>query len=297
MEAAGVVAERAVGRLDQQRKAVKRAAKGLARVGLEADHVTWARKRELAARWLPGAKLVPTTDLVERLRLVKDPGELARIEAAAAIADQALGNVLPSLRERPTESEFGLALDFEMRRLGADDVSFETIVAAGPNGAKPHARPSGRRIEKGELIVLDFGALVDGYHSDVSRTVCVGPPVGPVLERMVEAVTASQAAGVAAVHAGVEAKAVDEACREVLRGYGLEDAFLHGTGHGVGLEIHEAPSVNAVSVASLATGQVVTIEPGVYLPEHGGMRIEDTVVVTNEGCLPLTHAPKDLIVI
>jgi len=293
---AGVGAQPAVGRLELQQQAIVNGAAGLEHIGLEAGNVTWAQQREFDTEWFPAAELVATEDLVEDLRLVKDAGELARIEAAAAIADEALAGVLPMLRDGPTESEFGLALDFAMRRLGASDVSFETIVAAGPNGAKPHARPSPRAISDGELIVLDFGALVDGYHSDMTRTVCVGEPRDPVLGRMVEAVIASQAAGVAAVKAGVVASDVDKACRDVLRGYGWEEAFLHGTGHGVGLDIHEAPSVSSVSVATLAPGHVLTVEPGVYLPDHGGVRIEDTVVVTDTGCLPLTHAPKDLIV-
>jgi Xaa-Pro aminopeptidase len=204
--------------------------------------------------------------------------------------------VLPLLRDGPTEAEFGLALDSEMRRRGAGGISFETIVASGPNGAKPHARPSQRRIGAGELIVLDFGALLDGYHSDMSRTVCVGEPSDPLARRMVQAVFEAQAAGVAAVRAGREANEVDRACRDVIASYGWAEAFVHGTGHGVGLDIHEAPGVNATSVATLEGGYVVTVEPGVYLADHGGVRIEDTVVVTPLGCSPLTHAPKDLIV-
>jgi Xaa-Pro aminopeptidase len=302
LASAGVEAEFVIGRLDAQRQGVIDAANRLgvrhaqARIGLEASSVTWAQQRQFAGQWFSDSEVVPTDGLVERLRLAKDPGELSRIQAASAIADRALASVLPLLLDRPTEAEFGLALDFEMRRLGADDVSFETIVASGPNGARPHARPSARPITEGELVVLDFGALVDGYHSDMSRTVCVGEPANPTLLRMVEAVTASQAAGVAAVRAGAKAAHVDATCRRVLAEYQWEEAFLHGTGHGVGLDIHEAPGVNAVSVATLAAGQVVTVEPGVYLPEHGGVRIEDTLVVTEEGSVPLTHAPKDLIV-
>jgi Xaa-Pro aminopeptidase len=296
LAAAGVDAELAVGRVSEQRDTMTAAASKLARIGLEAEHVSWSMQREVAGEWFPRAEVIPTEDLVENLRIVKDPGEVARIEAASAIADAALDEVLPLLAKAPTEAEFGLALDFAMRRRGASDVSFETIVAAGPNGAKPHARPSSRRIEHGELVVCDFGAVVDGYHSDMTRTVRVGEPAHPVLGRMMEAVVASQAAGVAAVRAGAEVRAVDEACRQVLRAYGWEEAFLHGTGHGVGLEIHEAPGVNSVSVATLAPGHVVTVEPGVYLPEHGGVRIEDTVVVTDDGALPLTEAPKSLVV-
>lgn len=260
-------------------------------LGLEADAVTWAAQRTYAESWFPELELLPTTGLVAGLRVVKDDGELARLERAAAIADAALAEVRPRLAERPTEIEFGLELDAAMRRLGADDVSFETIVASGPNGALPHHRPGGRTVEEGDLVVLDFGALVDGYHSDMTRTVAVGE-ISPTQQRMWDVVREAQAAGVAAVRAGIEARDVDAACREVIAAAGWEDAFLHGTGHGVGLDIHEDPRVAKTSAATLVDRCVVTVEPGVYLPEHGGVRIEDTVVVTPDGCRPITLTPK-----
>jgi Xaa-Pro aminopeptidase len=179
-----------------------------------------------------------------------------------------------------------------MRRLGAEAPSFETIVASGPNGAMPHHRAADRRIADGDLVVLDFGALVDGYHSDMTRTVMVGDP-SDTQARMYEVVREAQAAGVAAVKGGAEASAVDDACRSVIREAGWDEAFLHATGHGVGLDIHEPPRVARTADAMLADGQVVTVEPGVYLAEHGGVRIEDTVVVTSEGCRTLTLAPKE----
>ncbi len=264
---------------------------GVARLGLEADAVTWAAQRAYDEHWFPSLELVATTGLVGALRLHKDEGEVARIGAACAIADAALAEVRPLLAEAPTESEFGLALDTAMRRLGADDVSFETIVASGPNGARPHHRPSRRTIGAGDLVVIDFGALVDGYHSDMTRTVMVGEP-SPTQARMYEVVLEAQAAGVAAVADGVAARAVDEACRAVIERAGWGDAFLHGTGHGVGLDIHEDPRVGQTSTATLSSRCVVTVEPGVYLPEHGGVRIEDTVVVTPDGCRPVTLTHK-----
>ncbi len=275
-----------------QRDLVTAAAGGIGRLGLEADDVTWAAQRSYAGEWFPDAQLVPTEGLVEALRVVKDDGEVARIEAAAAIADAALGAVRPRMLDGPTEADFGLELDTEIRRLGAEGTSFETIVAAGPNGAMPHHRPGHRAIAEGDLVVVDFGAVVDGYCSDMTRTVVVGDP-SPTQRRMLEVVTASQAAGVAAVAPGVAATAVDGACRSMISEAGWGEAFVHGTGHGVGLEIHEAPRVGTTSTATLAAGHVVTVEPGVYLPAHGGVRVEDTVVVTTEGCRPLTLAPKD----
>ena len=263
-------------------------------VGLEADHVSWADQRRYASTWFPDATLVATTGLVEELRCTKDAGEVARIEAACAIADAALAEVAPLLEQGPTEAAFARALDDAMRAGGADDLSFETIVAAGPNGSRPHHRPGPRPIERGDLVVIDFGALVEGYHSDMTRTLAVGGPEALDAEqrRMVAVVAEAQAAGVAAVGPGVPAKSVDEACRSVIAAAGWGDAFVHGTGHGVGLDIHEAPGVAASADATLAPGHVVTVEPGVYLPGQGGVRIEDTVVVTPEGRRSLTRAPK-----
>ena len=270
------------------------AARGIERVGLESMHVTWSAKRRYGTKVFDGAAIIATESRVESLRIKKDEGEVARIEAACRIADDALAQVLPRLREEPTERELGLELDFTMRRLGASDVSFETIVASGPNGAKPHARPSDRRISAGDLVVLDFGALLDGYHSDMTRTVSIGEP-SATQRRMDEVVRAAQAAGVGAVRPGVTGADVDRVCRDLIAEAGWADAFLHGTGHGVGLDIHEDPRVSMTATATLEVGHVVTVEPGVYLPEHGGVRIEDTVVVTEDGCRPLTTAPKELV--
>ena len=275
-----------------QREALTAAASGIARLGLEAGDVTWAAQRRYRDEWFPEAELVPTERLVERLRAVKDEGELVHLAEAARIADEALAAIRHRLGEEPTEREFAIELDLAMRRLGAEDVSFETIVGSGPNGAKPHAQPTDRRVREGDLVVLDFGALVAGYHSDMTRTVAVGEP-SPTQRRMLDVVAESQAAGVAVVAAGVACADVDAACRELIAAAGFGEAFLHGTGHGVGLDIHEEPRVASTSAATLAVGHVVTVEPGVYLPEHGGVRIEDTVVVTATGCRPLTLAPKE----
>ncbi|HEY3241081.1 MAG TPA: aminopeptidase P family protein [Acidimicrobiia bacterium] len=296
LAAAGVPARIEISGADQKRIVHDAAvAAGYGRVGLEAHGVTWSQQRSFASEWFTGAELVPTEGLVEGLRRVKDAGEVARIRSACAIADVAFANVRPLLAGRPTEIDFALDLEFEMRRLGAAAMSFEPIVAAGPNGAKPHARPSGRHIEPGELLVLDFGCMVDGYCSDMTRTVSVGDP-GPEARRMYEVVAESQRAGRDAVREGVDCAAVDKACRDVIAEAGWADAFLHGTGHGVGLEIHEDPRVAATGKGSLAAGYVVTVEPGVYLTGIGGVRIEDTVVVTPDGCDILTGAPKELVI-
>jgi len=288
LAAAGVAADLAITR--ETDRVLADSLAGVGRVGLEADHVTWDGQR----RWADAVagELVPAVGLVLGLRAVKDDGEVARLERAAAIADEALAEVRPMLRDRPTEREVARALEAAMLDRGADGPSFETIVASGPNGAKPHARPSDRVIGDGELVVLDFGALYDGYHSDMTRTLAVGEP-SATQQRMLDVVASAQAAGVAAVRAGVPCIAVDQACREVIGDAGWADAFVHGTGHGIGLVIHEEPRLSPESASLLAPGHCVTVEPGVYLPEHGGVRIEDSVVVTATGCRPLTLSPYD----
>ena len=192
-----------------------------------------------------------------------------------------------------TEDEVALALDTAMRRLGAEDRAFETIVASGPNAAKPHARPTERPSTSGDPVVVDFGATFEGYRSDMTRTFCVGGEP-PELARVFDVVAEAQAAGVAAVGAGVAAGDMDKACRDVIADAGWGDAFEHGTGHGVGLDIHEAPAVGPGSTAILGAGVVVTVEPGIYLAGVGGVRVEDTVVVTADGCRTLTRFPKDI---
>jgi Xaa-Pro aminopeptidase len=277
-----------------QRDAMRAAGRGYRRLGLEAHGVTWAQQRAFDGEWFPEAELIPTEHLVEDLRRVKEPAEIARIRAACSIGDDALAAVLPALAEKPTERELALRLELEMRARGATKTSFDTIVASGPNGAKPHARPSTRTIEPREPVVLDFGCVVDGYCSDMTRTVSVGDP-GSDARRVYEVVQAAQQAGRDAVRAGVDCATVDHACRSVIDEAGWGDAFVHGTGHGVGLEIHEAPRVAATARDTLANGYVVTVEPGVYLPGVGGVRIEDTVVVTDDGADVLTTFPKEFL--
>lgn len=287
--------ELTVGGIQVQRQALSAALRpaSMSRVGLEADHVTWSAKRRWAEDLAPAAP-VATTGMVEALRQVKDAGELARMARAAAIADAALGEVLALLGQASREEEVALALDTAMRRLGAEDRAFETIVASGPNAAKPHARPTTRTIEAGDPVVVDFGAIFEGYRSDMTRTFCVGgDPPGP-LARVFEVVAEAQSAGVAAVRAGVATGDVDKACRDLIAGAGWKEAFEHGTGHGVGLDIHEAPAVGPGSTAILASDVVVTVEPGVYLAGIGGVRVEDTVVVTADGSHALTRFPKDI---
>jgi Xaa-Pro aminopeptidase len=296
--ASGAAVEITVGGVEAQRKAAVGMLTGCERVGLEADDVTWASSR----RWsdlLDGREPVPTSGVVEVLREHKDAGEIDRMARAAAIADAALSAVLPLLesvgREVVTEEFFALELDAAMRRGGAEGAAFETIVAAGPNSAKPHHRPTDRVIRPGDPVVVDFGAIYDGYRSDMTRTFSVGGEPTGELARIFDVVRDSQARGVDAVRPGVGTKDVDQVCRDVIADAGWAEAFEHGTGHGVGLDIHEAPTVSPLGTAILDAGVVVTVEPGVYLPGVGGVRIEDTLVVTENGNRPLTTFTKDVV--
>jgi Xaa-Pro aminopeptidase len=306
LRAAGVDAEIevSIGGVQLQREALVAGSSEVRCLGLEADHATWSAQRawdELFAT----AELAPTRGVVESLRTVKDAGEVARMERAALIADEALGEVLRLLTAvgtgkggdgALTESRFAAALDHAMRERGAEESAFETIVASGENSAKPHARPGERHIRPGDPVVVDFGAVFDGYRSDMTRTFCVGGLPSGELGKVFEVVAESQQAGVRSVRPGVVAGAVDQACREVIAASGWADRFEHGTGHGVGLDIHEGPSVGPGSTAILVPGTVVTVEPGVYLPETGGVRIEDTLVVTENGGRSLTQFPKEVAV-
>jgi Xaa-Pro aminopeptidase len=263
------------------------------RLGLEEYSVTWAEQRGFVSTF-EGVDIVPAGALVEALRRVKDLGEVDRIRRACAIGDEAFQALLPRLADGITERQFALELEFAMRECGASGNSFDPIIAAGPNGAKPHARPSDRVIARNELVVCDFGCIVDGYCSDMTRTVSLGDP-GPDARHLYDVVLASQQAGRALVAADVACSDIDRASRDVIADAGWADAFSHSTGHGVGLEIHEAPRVAATGRDTLVVGDVVTVEPGVYLPGIGGVRIEDTVVVAATGFEPLTLTPKDLV--
>lgn len=290
-----------IGSGTEQRAALVAGVDGAGRVGLEADHISWSAQSAWSEH-LAGSSIVPVIGAVEQLRQIKDDAEIVRMELAAAVADGALADVVPLLAEAGrgqgslTESELAAALDHAMRRRGAEDRAFETIVASGENAAKPHARPSGRRLSPGDPVVIDFGAMVDGYRSDMTRTFCLGGEPTGVLADVFAVVAESQRRGVDTVAPGVATGDVDAACRAVIDAAGWADRFEHGTGHGVGLDIHEGPAVGAGSTAILAPGTVVTVEPGVYLPGVGGVRIEDTVVVTNSGCRPLTRFPKEVAV-
>lgn len=262
---------------------------GLGEVGAEAGHMSHRQWTAFA----DGLDLVAVDGVVESLRRRKEPDEIAWIAHACAIADHALAESLHTLVPGISERDVRDELESRMRRLGADGPSYETIVASGPdNGAMPHHRPSHRRLVDGDLVVIDVGALVAGHHSDMTRSFVVGDPTDEQ-RHWFDVVAAAQAAGRAAVAPGVPTVEVDAACRAVFAAEGLEELFTHGTGHGVGLDIHEEPFLGRSSTAVLAEGDVVTVEPGLYRVGFGGLRIEDLVEVTGSGHRVLTTFPKD----
>lgn len=243
------------------------------------------RRDELSAGATP-------SDIITRLRQIKDAAEIERIEAAAHIADAALAEVEPMLNHRPTELDVRAELEYRMMLLGADDRSYPTIVAAGPeHAARPHHSARRRTIGEGDTVIIDVGALVDGYHSDMTRSWVIGDATSEQRDTY-DLVAASQLAGLEATVAGAGSQSVDSACRNVFRTAGRLDEFIHGTGHAVGLDIHELPFHNQSSDVTLEAGMVVTIEPGLYRVGFGGFRIEDLVLVTDDGNRVLTHSPK-----
>ena len=259
-------------------------------VGFESAHISVAEHAALSQAI--GGSWRPTIGIIENGRRSKDAGELERLTHAALIADLALGGTVAALASEPTEVQFRDLLEAEMRRLGADGPSFPTIVAAGANAALAHHAPDQTRIVPGMTVVVDFGALYDGYHSDMTRTFTIGQPTALQAE-VYQVVLQAQQAGVAAVRAGERGQELDQICRRSITAAGWGEWFTHGTGHGVGLQIHESPWLTQNFDDTLRVSDVVTVEPGVYRRDFGGVRIEDMVVVTTTGCQSLTITPKD----
>ena len=275
---------------------------GWRRIGFEADHLSVRRWQ-----WLDGSlrsALAATVGLVERIRMRKDDQEIATLRAAGERLAPVAARVLDSVAAGRSERELAARIEQALREAGFERPAFDAIVAGGPNSALPHAQPTGRRLVPGDLVVLDFGGVHHGYCVDLSRTVCVGRADAQA-HRLHGAVRAAQGAALAAIRPGVRASAVDAAARKVLAGLGLSEAFGHSTGHGLGIELHELPRIGRPRVEGdaetadtedllLSSGMVFTVEPGVYLPDIGGVRIEDDVLVTEDGYEMLTRVPSEL---
>ena len=240
--------------------------------------------------------LTPAADLLTDLRRVKDAEELSAMEDAQRIAERALEDILHEIRPGVTEKEIAARLQYLMLHYGASDMSFDPIVVSGPNGSLPHGVPSEKVIQAGEFVTMDFGCIYRGYCSDMTRTVAVGS-VTDEMRNVYETVLAAQKAGIAAAHAGITGKALDGAARSIIDAAGYGPYFGHSFGHGVGVEIHEAPNASPANENPLPAGAVVSAEPGIYLPGRLGVRIEDVIILEEGGCRNLTRAPKELIIL
>lgn len=267
--------------------------RGVRRLGLEKHHLTLAQF-ELLRKQIKKTKLVPAEDLVLQLRRRKSREELTRIKKAQEVTEKSFAHILKLIKPGITERDLALEIEFQFRRVG--EPAFGVIVASGENAAKPHARAGSRRLKKGDCITFDIGCQVNGYCSDMTRTVFLGKPDAE-LRRVYEAVLSAQKEALAVIKPGVPCKLVDRAARDYLNRLGLGQFFGHSLGHGVGLEVHEEPRLAKTSGQTLEVGDVVTVEPGVYLPGKGGVRIEDMVYVTPKGCVNLTRAKKELLIL
>lgn len=268
---------------------------GLSVLGFEAAHMSVAEHSRVAAALGSGVEMVPTESLVEGLREIKDAAELAALRKAIAITDEVIEAVTPQLRPDHTELEAAWMIEKAMRERGASAPSFSIIVAAGPNAAQPHHHPGDERLGEGRSIVIDMGALVDGYHADLTRTIVLGTPDQRFWD-IYDIVLAAEQKAIAGVRPGIRAHEVDALARDHIAAAGYGDCFGHGLGHGVGLDIHEGPSIRWVlpgdTSAPLQPGMVTTIEPGIYIADWGGVRIEDVVLVTEDGSETLSKAAK-----
>ena len=264
---------------------------GLQRVGFESQHLTVDQHQRLSGGLSPGITLVPTAGLVEELRIVKSAEEVELLRAVAAIAGRAFDRVRGAIRPGLRERDVAFLLEQTFRELGADGPAFETIVAAGERGALPHGRASDRVLERGDMVVIDFGATAAGYHSDTTRTIVIGEPT-PEQGRVIEAVRQAQLASTALMKPGMTADAVDRRAREALAGE--PHAFGHGLGHGIGLQVHERPYLSPSDHTALRAGMVITNEPGIYIPGWGGVRLEEMVLITEADPEVLTSASWEI---
>jgi Xaa-Pro aminopeptidase len=270
--------------------------KKLKRVGFEATRMIYDVHRRLKEALPLGVTLKPIGAVIEQLRMVKSKEEIARIRLSVQTNSQAFEKTVQSIRPGVSESHIAAELEFQMRRLGAEKPAFETIVATGPRSALPHARPGSRKVGVDELLLIDMGACQDGYMSDMTRMLFFGK-VNRRARDMYGSVLKAQLAAIAAVREGITSGQVDQQARQVMESEGLGKEFVHSTGHGLGLEIHEPPRVGRRDKTRLQAGMVITIEPGAYIRDFGGIRIEDTVLVTKNGCEILTPTSKELMVL
>jgi Xaa-Pro aminopeptidase len=265
------------------------------KIAFEADYTSVASYHDLVGR-LPGVEFLPADDELSGLRNIKDAGELETLEKVAAIASRALLEIIPEIKPGAVESEVAWALEVAMRRGGAEGKSFDFIVASGVRGALPHGKASDKVIAAGELVTVDFGAFYQGYCSDETVTVCLGEPDSRQFE-VYETVRMAQQLAIEAVRPGISFREVDAKARDYITSQGYGQYFGHGLGHGIGLDVHEPPTASPRGTGIVEAGMVFTVEPGIYIPGWGGVRIEDSVVVERDGCRRITQVPKALMII
>lgn len=264
----------------------------LSSIGFEPADLTFDRYQRLGGvDSTADYSLVPTPPLIEGLRVIKEPAELARIQHAVQITDDAYQHLTTMVKPGVTELELALEAEFYMRHHGADGLAFSIIIATGAHSALPHAQPGTRELQPGDLVVVDMGARYAHYCADMTRTFAVAHAT-ETAQKIYSLCLSAQLSGIQQIHAGMTGQQADATVRAVIQEAGYGDCFGHGTGHGIGLAIHESPRLNTHSVAVLHTGSLVTIEPGIYLPDFGGVRIEDLVLITEHGITPLTRTPK-----
>ncbi len=260
------------------------------------DDAMTVRELERFRKAVKSVEWKPAMNAAERLREVKDEDELSRIERACKLTGEAFERLLPEIRVGVSEKELALKLNFDMLTHGAEKLAFDTIVAAGAHGSLPHAVPGEYRVQKGDMVTFDFGAKVDGYCADMTRTVAVGEPSGE-MRRVYQVVLDAQQMAQDAVMAGKDCRAIDALARDYIYAQGYEGRFGHGLGHSLGIDIHESPRFSVMATGALKPNHVMTVEPGVYLPGVGGVRIENTVIVTDTGCRALTLPAKELLIL
>jgi Xaa-Pro aminopeptidase len=265
------------------------------RIGYESQYISVAELQTLR-KLLPRRQFIPANNIIETVSAVKDENEVDLIRQAAAISDRVFKKLLPLIRPGVRECDIAAEISYWHRTYGAECDSFEPIVASGERGALPHARASEKKIQRGEFVVLDFGCRYRGYHSDMTRTLAVGRP-SHLMKGIYRIVFDAQKKALDAIRAGVTARSIDSIARKHIRRRGYGRYFFHSLGHGLGIHVHDPLRVSTRSSAHLVAGNVLAIEPGIYLPGRGGVRIEDDVVVRDSGCEMLTHAPKELLIV
>jgi Xaa-Pro aminopeptidase len=267
---------------------------GIKKLGFEQDYVTFAQYKEFESAF--ETELIPVSGIIEKLRLIKSESEIKILKEAARIADAAFEHIITFIQPGITELEVSNELEFFMRKEGATSSSFDTIVASGHRSALPHGVATDKILEKGDLVTLDFGAYYQGYVSDITRTIAVGEP-NEKLKEIYDIVYEAQKRGVASIKPGMSGKEADALTRDYITEKGYGEYFGHSTGHGIGLEVHEGPNLSLKSDIVLEPGMVVTVEPGIYIPGLGGVRIEDDTLITSKGNETLTHSTKELIIL